>query len=112
MNSERHPPFWLGLVLAGACVVALVDWPYGYYQLLRLAVTIYAGWTAWVAIENKQKMTAWVFGITAVVYNPILKLPLDRDTWSAVNLVTALVVIIGLLRTSRTKDIARSADDE
>lgn len=112
MHSENRPPLWLSLVIAGACVVALADWPYGYYQLLRLAVTGYAGWIAWIMLEDRRQAFAWLFGLLAVLYNPIVKIPLDRETWTVVNLATALIVMIELMRSIRTKGSSAPADAE
>lgn len=92
MDTGSRPPRWLSIGLALACVFALGDWPYGYYQLLRLAVTAYAGWLAWQAYESNRPTWIWVFGFIVVLYNPFIKVALDRDTWGFVNLVTAGII--------------------
>lgn len=104
MDTGNRPPPWLGLGLAGACVIALADWPYGYYQLLRLAVTGYAMWIAWQAFERNRTGWAWTFGLLAILYNPLVKIALDRDTWSVVNLATAAVIAVELGRFRQLTD--------
>jgi hypothetical protein len=100
-NIGDRPPLWLGLVLAGACVGAVSDLPYAYYQILRLAVTCYAAWIAVVSIDQKRVM--WAFGFLAILYNPFIKITLDRDTWAIVNVVTAAFVLIELWNFRRTQ---------
>ena len=92
VDTGNRPPIWLSLGLAGACVIALADWPYGYYQLLRLAVTGYAAWIAWQAFERGRTIWAWTFGFLVILYNPIIKIALDKDTWAFVNLATAAII--------------------
>lgn len=91
-NTGNRPPIWLSLGLAGACIIGLADWPYGYYQLLRLSVTGYAAWIAWQAFEQNRIPWAWAFGFLALLYNPFIKITLDRDTWEFVNLATAAII--------------------
>ena len=92
MDTISRPPFWLSIGLASACVLALADWPYGYYQLFRLAVTGYAAWIAWQAFEQNRTIWAWTFGFLVILYNPFIKIALDRDTWGFVNVATAAII--------------------
>lgn len=92
-NIGNQPPAWLSLGLASACVIALADWPYGFYQLLRLAITIYSAWIAWRSFETSRTKWAWAFLVLAVLYNPFLKIALDKSTWSVVNLLTAATLV-------------------
>jgi hypothetical protein len=92
VDTGNRPPLWLSLGLAGACVLALADWPYGYYQLLRVAVTAYATWIAWQAFEGSRTTWAWTFAFLGILYNPFIKIALDRDTWGFVNLATAAII--------------------
>lgn len=92
VDTGNRPPLWLSLALAGACILALANWLYGYYQLLRLAVTGYAAWIAWQAFERNRTIWAWTFGLLVILYNPFFKITLDRDTWGFVNLATAVII--------------------
>ncbi len=98
MVTGNRPPLWLSLGLAGACALALGDWSYGYYQLLRVAVTAYAVWIAWQAFDERRKTWAWTFVFIAILYNPFIKIALDRDTWVFVNLATAAIIAVELWR--------------
>lgn len=93
-DTGDRPPSWVCLALAGVCVAALTDLPYGYYQILRLAVTAYAAWIAIVSHSQQRVTWAWTFGFLALLYNPFIKITLDRDTWGLVNIVTSGIILI------------------
>ena len=93
-DTSNRPPAWVCLLLVGGCIAALGDLSYGYYQILRLAVTGYAAWIAIVSHSQKRVTWAWVFGLLALLYNPFIKVTLDRDTWGLVNILTAVIILI------------------
>lgn len=61
--TDIRPPIWLSLSVAAGCLIALGDWPYGYYQLLRLVVTGYAVWVAFHLAAQSRPAWPWVFGL-------------------------------------------------
>lgn len=64
----------------------------GYYILLRIVVCGIFVFLAMKAHDLKHAGWVWVLSITAVVYNPIVQVHLNRQVWSVVNVAT-----IGLL---------------
>ena len=66
----------------------------GYYMLLRLitsALCVYS------AVKFKTEWVRWVFGVLAVLYNPILPVHLgDKEIWSIVNIATIAYMWIAL----------------
>ena len=66
----------------------------GYYMLLRIitcATCVYS------AVKFKLEWAKWIFGILAVVYNPVLPVHLgDKDLWSIINFATAAYMWIAL----------------
>lgn len=75
--------------------LALLDMPYGYYQLLRLVVFICAGWLAWKCVERNRAIGMIVFGLIALTFNPVLPLHFERETWAILNIATAVVFLVG-----------------
>ena len=96
VDIGSRPPLWLSIAVAVACLLAMGDWPYGYYQLLRLFLTGYAAWLAWLTFKTDRTTWGWAFAILAVLYNPIFKFSLGRDLWELVNLVSAGVILAEL----------------
>jgi hypothetical protein len=69
------------------------DNPYGYYILLRWVCCGIFIFLATRAVAFGIQGWAWIFGITAGVYNPILRIHLNREIWSVVNVATIIVVL-------------------
>lgn len=64
------------------------EWPYGYYQLLRIVVTITAGFMAYV-LYDEQDRTWFVFLAIAILFNPLVPVHLERELWAMIDFVTA-----------------------
>lgn len=76
-------------------LLALLPWPYGYYIFLRIAVCLW-GIAAGIHLRAHKPGGAWpllAWGI-AILYNPIVKIPLEREVWEIVNLLTAGAVLL------------------
>ncbi len=66
----------------------------GYYTLLRV---ITCATCAYSAVKFKTEWAKWIFGILAVVYNPVLPVHLgDKDLWSIINIITLIYTWIAL----------------
>lgn len=90
------PPKVFLLTLAAALLVAMLPMPYGYYQLLRLVA---CGLAAWAAAAEWQECKSWIAGpwaLLAILYNPVLVVHFDRETWVLINLASA-VAVVGLV---------------
>ncbi len=85
-------------------MIALADWSYGFYQLLRLAVTGYAAWVAVCSAGRFRPKWAWLFGFIAVLYNPWLKISMTRDAHAVENVCTAIVIVAEMLWARRQNE--------
>lgn len=70
-------------------LLALLDWPYGYYIFLRWFVAGSAGFLAWVSFNLNKPIIALIAVFLALLFNPIVPVHLDRGTWSVIDLVAA-----------------------
>lgn len=82
------------LVAAALLIWALARHPYGYYKLLRWVVCGAGAYSAFVALASEKMAWVWILGIIAVVFNPLIPVHLDRDTWAIIDVVTAGVFIV------------------
>ena len=78
--------------------IALLHMPYGYYQLLRLVVTICAGLLVIFAWQNRRPLTLGMFGLTALIYNPVLPIAFPRQIWWWINVAT-IIMFVGAFAT-------------
>ena len=70
----------------------------GFYTLLRIIVTI--GAVAVLVAEFNNEFSFWVlvFGIIALVFNPIIPVYLnDKGTWVIIDLLTGILFLIKAL---------------
>lgn len=71
--------------------------PYGYYVLLRVVCCAVFGFLTFQALAQDKQGWAWTLGVTAVVYNPFIRVHLNREIWSAVNIATIIVALASIV---------------
>ena len=79
-------------------MAASINWPYGFYALLRLVVCLTSIFSASFAYKKKQKHWMYTMGFIALLFNPIIKIHLDKATWQLIDFVTATVFIISIFK--------------
>jgi len=66
--------------------------PYGYYILLRWICCGTLIFLTFEAMELEKMNYTWTLGITAVIYNPIIPVHLNREIWSIINIITIIIL--------------------
>jgi hypothetical protein len=89
------------LIAAALSLFGVVNLPYGYYMFLRLAVCVTAIAAGLVLVQRRDSKFALMAWALALLYNPVFRVALDKDTWRLVNLVTAVVLVMAALRLAR-----------
>lgn len=77
---------------------ALADNPYGYYQILRWVIAGVTGYSAYLAYQQNKISWTWILGITAVLFNPIAPIHLEKETWSVINIITAAIIFTSIFK--------------
>lgn len=77
---------------------ALADNPYAYYQILRWVIAGVTGYSAYLAYEQGKKTWTWILAITAILFNPIAPIHLDRETWSVLNIIAATIIFTSIFK--------------
>jgi len=86
----------LPLIPAAMLIVAIGDWPYGYYQFLRLVVCASAVALSVIEFKGGGSSTCWIFvfaGVT-LLFNPLATVHFERQIWQALDLGVAAVFLI------------------
>ncbi len=96
---------WIPQTVASAMLfwALLPNNPYAYYVLLRWVVCPCFGYVAFQAYEKGKVRWAWVLGITAVLFNPIVPVHLNREMWFVIDLF-AVAVSAGSVLAFRSKE--------
>ena len=84
------------LILAGVMLLLaiLAIWPYAYYQLMRIVVVIAAVFGAYIAFKHKRSAWVWILGAIAVVFNPLVPIHLDKESWIIPDLIAAILMFV------------------
>lgn len=83
-------------ILVFMLLLAIPKLPYGYYILLRWAVTATALFSVWVASEYGCKLWVFVMGGIAILFNPIIPVHLSKGIWVAIDFCTAIVFFVSM----------------
>lgn len=92
------------LVAAAMLLWALARHPYGYYVLLRWIVCGVSAYTAFRATEVRKSAWAWIFGIIAFLFNPIIPVHLSRETWAPIDAAVAAILVVSIFVIRRRND--------
>lgn len=74
-------------------IIALLPFPYGFYVFLRIVVCITAAILVYHEQRQRYRISFWVivFGLMAVLFNPIIPVHLTREIWIPINVASAAV---------------------
>ena len=100
------------LITAIALLLCLAPMPYGYYILVRYIATILFGIMAYQYYREKKEALMIVFGALAILFQPIVKIPLGRGMWNVVDVAMAVILIISLLKNKKTPEEPKIQEPE
>lgn len=84
---KQHHLFY---VASAAMIMAVIDFPYAYYQLLRFIAFFAFGIAAYLSFNASEKIIPFVLGFMAIVFNPFIKIYLGRDLWMIVDVIAGV----------------------
>jgi len=112
-SYERTATILCLISIAGCFLATFSSWPYGLYVLLRIVVCSSSAFLAWFSAERKRGKWAWILGITAVIFNPVVPFPFGRSLWAVLDVACALVLIVWhIQRTNWNRRIRRPASGD
>lgn len=107
MKEENKVKFYIWPAIIGIIFLLLsfFDWPYSFYTILRIVVTIVAIYYAYYLYETFQKtgFWFWLLVVIAILFNPIIPVHLyDKSIWSVIDVVVA-IFFLGIIIKFREK---------
>jgi len=84
------------MIASGMLLIAVLDLPYGYYTLLRIVVFIVAGIIAFLAFKNDKELLLILFGAISILYNPIIPVYLNKNTWIIIDVLVAVLFVLSI----------------
>jgi hypothetical protein len=91
------------IVLTILFIGCLFNMPYGYYQLIRFLGMV--GF-AILAYKHYKKNEVWfvTWLASAVLINPLIKIPLGRTIWNIMDIIWAVLLIVSILYQRQVKE--------
>lgn len=86
------------MIPAAFLLFALIpDLPYGYFQVLRWVVCLFAVYTA---SQYRAGALAMLFGLIAILFNPLAPIHFEREVWMLIDLACAGVFLFPVFKKS------------
>lgn len=86
---KKIAPYTIAILL----FLCLADMPYGYYQFVRLATTIYFVAAAVDEFQTNRNQIALVFLGLAILFQPLAKIALGRELWNILDVIVGIGLI-------------------
>ncbi len=101
----------LRIIAAAMLIWALDRHPYDYYTLLRwivCGVSITMAYLSYVAKDEQTDGWFWSFVVVAVIFNPLVKVQLSRNSWRPIDLAASALMIVSIffLQRRQNREIA------
>ena len=84
---------YIQLFLAALLLLCLLDMPYGYYNVIRLAAMVVFVYMAYMYTEEKKQGLMVTFGALALLFQPFVKIAIGRTMWNIVDVAVAILLI-------------------
>lgn len=106
---EPDPPSKVPAIVTVILLLCTVSrkWPYGFYTILRVVASGSAVYLAAGSNKLDKKPWVWLMGATAIVFNPIVPVRLDRSMWIYLDLAAALLFAASLLFVRSSSSVRR-----
>ncbi len=66
---------------------------YGYYSMLRFVTFGVGIYLVYISLILNKVPWAWVFGMIALIFNPIFPIHLGREIWAYVDIITGIIFL-------------------
>nr|WP_294896762.1 DUF6804 family protein [uncultured Pedobacter sp.] len=98
---KNYPHIAVKVILIVLLLLCLLKLPYGLYQLFRVIFTIGFIMLAMKANDNKQQTELTIYIILAVLFQPLLRIPLGRTIWNILDVIVAIGLVVSLFKPSK-----------
>ena len=93
---KTTPETLIKIALAVLLILCIFLMPYDYYQLFRFAALIGFSILAYYEYERKNIPLVIVFVGLALLFQPLVKVPMGRQVWMIVDVVVAVGLVVNL----------------
>ena len=102
MNKINKIPVIISIIMLLLAIPS--GWPYGYYTLLRFIVCGTSVYLALFAYEHKKQVWLWLMGFITLLFNPLIPVHLNKESWTVIDLLVALIMLSSIFIFKETKE--------
>lgn len=93
------------LILIVLLLLCLFKLPYGFYILVRFVALVGFARLALLCSHHQNKETEMIIYVAlAILFQPLLKIPLGRNLWNIVDVVVAVGLFLSLFTSKDKKE--------
>lgn len=92
--SRGRPVLVLALITGVLLLAAAAPLEYGFYAVLRIAVTVVAIWIALASVRSRQVGWVVVAIIMAILFNSLIPVWLSKEIWVPIDVAGAVLVVL------------------
>lgn len=85
-------------LIAILLLLCLVDMPYGFYQLVRIASACAFAYLSYDYFKAKKDGLGFTFAGLAVLFQPFIKIALGRTIWNIVDVLVAIGLVFLIIK--------------
>lgn len=95
-ENELVKFFIIPLVIAGVLFISIAELPYGFYTFMRIAVPVLSIIYIVIAYAVEEKFSLMLIPniIITVLWNPILPIYLDKDSWVMIDAIAGICEVV------------------
>jgi hypothetical protein len=96
-------PKWVWFVPAGVAILALLGLVPGIYSIVRFVVFSFSLYICWLELQSEGRVKEWIviFGLSAIIFNPLVPVFLPREIWVVLDITVAGLFLLHYVRRGR-----------
>ena len=84
------------LITAFLLFYSLKRHPYSYYTVLRWVTFGVGSYSAFIAWKTNKQGWAWILGVIALMFNPLIPVNLKREIWAWIDVASGIVFLLSI----------------
>jgi len=96
--KKNHLTLILVVTIALLLLGIFGDFSYDFYMFIRLVAAISAAIFAYLFYQKKDIAWTWVFTISAIIFQPFIRIHLTKEIWHFLNTILIVLLITGFLK--------------
>jgi hypothetical protein len=84
----------ISIVVTAVLIAGIFELPIWYYDILRVAISVYSGVNVYLYFKERQRIMATSFFVLGILFNPILKIEMAKEAWIVFDIIAAIITFI------------------